>query len=848
METLGQVASLPSVGEESMDRESLDFEDSVSGTGSDMDALQNEDNAADDQDLSQKLVCSFCNRSFPSRRELLIHQWTHKERQEFVCQVCDKPISNEKLFRRHMSVHFRDYSRHVRCKICQKVFRTPRAMEEHHEKYHRGQKPFVCSTCGLSFSWRDNLFKHERVHVDKPFACLVCHESFRDVGSLNLHIKQHRREQKKEEKALWQKPQELHYRPLLNSNGPQADDENDDKEFQCKICGQSFNYSFTLEAHVKGHADNMLDQAQAGHQTLQLKSSKEKPVEKPHACPTCGEKFRWDFCLRAHVKIHQQTHIDGTVYFEGNKVPKPVCVPGKPPVTRNYKIPSSKKLQMLEDINSSSAQAQAKNASIIAKQLQNQGVQGQIVAVTNVPLMSAVTSPMLLVSQQSMANTVSSGAAVTQSSAPVTTSATVPSGDDLEPGEIRLDHLVDMAVDEDNWEPMVPKPDPHLPSESSEAKKKKARMIRVEQVPLEGRKKTTVVKKIGKDDGTNTDDADDEPEITSFIPSKTKTRLRKEALVPRNYKTKETDKEEGEIDPAEAQSYEEINFTESDTDSGSDFEHELKRKKTGKKSKKKIKTEKQESDEEDIHARRGRGRPKKTCKKKGRASSERQEEEEKLVDVKQGRTTRNSLAAELPVKQATEKRRGRPPKVKVEKDVEVKSEAVRTTRNSTRSQKAQIEAKAQRTEIPEDTRYRKQTKARQDMVPVAKVSKLKVYSCDLCQKAFTKRTALLAHRLFAHKGVKRSAMKQSGFEMIQHKALMNKADHLVRRACIRKSQARPYKCMECEKAFIQQAYLTFHEESHDNITRTYTCHQCDLTMYSWLQCIQHQMLHRKSAR
>ena len=85
------------------------------------------------------LECPYCSRQFVSRRELLVHQWSHKERAAYQCTQCEKTFTREELFRRHMVNHQKEESAKVTCEICNKTFRNQRTLEQHHLKTHAGK-------------------------------------------------------------------------------------------------------------------------------------------------------------------------------------------------------------------------------------------------------------------------------------------------------------------------------------------------------------------------------------------------------------------------------------------------------------------------------------------------------------------------------------------------------------------------------------------------------------------------------------------------------------------------------------------------------------------------------------
>ncbi len=56
-----------------------------------------------------------------------------------------------------------------------------------------GTKPFSCSHCEKSFSRREKLRDHERIHSgERPYVCDICQKGFADSGNFSNHKKFHR--------------------------------------------------------------------------------------------------------------------------------------------------------------------------------------------------------------------------------------------------------------------------------------------------------------------------------------------------------------------------------------------------------------------------------------------------------------------------------------------------------------------------------------------------------------------------------------------------------------------------------------------------------------------------------
>ena len=64
------------------------------------------------------------------------------------------------------------------CGVCQKTFPSKTRLEIH-ERIHSGDKPFMCTVCGKAFSQSRSIAKHMRTHSGvKPFKCTVCGKAF----------------------------------------------------------------------------------------------------------------------------------------------------------------------------------------------------------------------------------------------------------------------------------------------------------------------------------------------------------------------------------------------------------------------------------------------------------------------------------------------------------------------------------------------------------------------------------------------------------------------------------------------------------------------------------------------
>ncbi|XP_069499054.1 zinc finger protein 182-like [Ambystoma mexicanum] len=253
--------------------------------------------------------CSYCEKSFVQRSELVTHLKIHEKEQEFGCIVCDKSFTNRHSLANHMRTHKGEklykcteceagFTQRLHLRRHQKIHTVENSYEctEHckdlsptshlkmHQRSQRREGPYQCTLCEKAFSRMSGLSEHQRIHTgEKPYECSECGKHFIRMSHLKQHLRSHMGEtpyQCTECKKTFTRLSGLYEHQRIH---------NGEKPYRCTECGNHFNRASHLKRHQRIHSG-----------------------EKPYKCSECGKQFNQTSNLRTHQRSHAGGLLQGS--------------------------------------------------------------------------------------------------------------------------------------------------------------------------------------------------------------------------------------------------------------------------------------------------------------------------------------------------------------------------------------------------------------------------------------------------------------------------------------------------------------------------------------------------------
>lgn len=208
------------------------------------------------EDDSKKCVglyrCHICGRLFDTRDELKSHDSSHPDsnsQKGFSCDQCEMTFPQRQNLVRHQSVHLGE--KRFTCKHCPRSFPSLNNQRKHEKTHETGNTSYLCRVCSMSFAENANLRRHyQKAHQDKFHPCGSCSKFFTQREKLLKHTQVHHAVSAGGLSAKKQKPSPKGHIVFKKKKGKSFEPHSEYK-YTCSVCKRKFATYVNMCRHKK---------------------------------------------------------------------------------------------------------------------------------------------------------------------------------------------------------------------------------------------------------------------------------------------------------------------------------------------------------------------------------------------------------------------------------------------------------------------------------------------------------------------------------------------------------------------------------------------------------------------
>ncbi|GBP42760.1 Zinc finger protein 311 [Eumeta japonica] len=206
------------------------------------------------------------------------------------CAICEMRLEHLEMLTDHlMEAHGRSYYKNIpdyiqpykltidrimKCCLCEEAFESFKSLASHMNIHYRN---FVCQICGISFSNKYRLSRHEKIHEKGKYPCAHCHKIYLTDTKRRSHERS------------------VHLRHT---------------DSKCRICSRKFSNFYQKAKHMATEHDveplkcDCCEKTFVAKSLLRIHIRKFHLMERAHECDVCKQRFFLKIRLREHYVTH----------------------------------------------------------------------------------------------------------------------------------------------------------------------------------------------------------------------------------------------------------------------------------------------------------------------------------------------------------------------------------------------------------------------------------------------------------------------------------------------------------------------------------------------------------------
>lgn len=247
----------------------------------------------------ERFYCELCNRLYPSRKRLKIHQKIHSNsRPVFKCDMCEREYFDKETLRDHLYTHCGIKPYTCRYGECGQSFSHASGRRQHYKNHHSEtpknpnsmiSESLACDICGRQYPNRKRLLIHLKTHGSNRslFECTMCDRKYLDNATLRDHMNIHNGEKPYIcaygcGKGFAHASGRRHHHKAYHTSAKIKREDGGSGSILCDLCGREFVSKNRLLSHLKTH-------------------TKQRPIFK---CTLCARTYIDKESHRDHMNTH----------------------------------------------------------------------------------------------------------------------------------------------------------------------------------------------------------------------------------------------------------------------------------------------------------------------------------------------------------------------------------------------------------------------------------------------------------------------------------------------------------------------------------------------------------------